>query len=521
MQTQASDEEISVGGPFTSGGGGNPRLPDSNIRGKDASKLLRAVAKKHNIVSTKSLVEAYNATTVVDERAVLLDWLLKYGETGEDCLKPKTVLEYSELAKVACVSERDAKVPRNLVYDICSLIRADEFLDENVGKALLSALTWVDATVYDDLAKLFVFAKSLLFSLSSEPRLNKHNFAKYEANFLALHHVFFLLQSIGRGYVLEKEKEKLRQAVAQKRVSMELSVLYYPVFFHFEFLQQAVERLEIEDVPSGLTKAKRYTASGLYVGIHVFHFLRKLAGGDIDPTSIEDAYRKGRAAIANAGVPDREWYDVLQILTAARILASKEKKKCEIFSLACDAALEGQRKTKREDEQKALRFGIVQEMRLLASDKDSRYDSRKKATTKLVELATNHAISENWIHDADVLTAILDALHATHITGEQNQEIAEALQKIQQSCDERGKKTLTIWLDSNTIEEKLQMQRQEQTDNDHEDHLFAKTGACVGYLHLSTIRSNIEELKKTYLHNNFATVSTCDIVLIKHKSCPC
>ena len=520
MQRQSLDKELSAKAPSASESGANPHLPDSSIQGRNASRLLRAVAKKHNISSTKSLVAAYNAATDENERAVLLGWLRKYGEGSIDCLKPEVVLEYSELAKVAHVSEQDAKVLRKLVYGLGSLIQRDEFLDENVAKALLSALTWVDATAYGDPAQLIILARRLLLSLSSEPRLHRHNFAKYEANFLELHQVFFLLQSIGRDHVLEQEKRELRQAVTQKRDLMELSVVYYPVFFHFELIQQAVERLEIEDAPSRLTQVTRRAAAGIYGGMHVFHFLRKLAGGDIEPTSIEDAYRKGQAAIANAGVLEREWYDILQMLTEARLRALKEERKCELLTLAYDAAMEGQRKTTREDYQKALRFGIVQEMSLLASDRDSRQDARRKATTKLVELATNQAISEKWIHDADILTLILDALHMIHSMGEQKQEIAESLRKIQQSCDEHAKVTLTIWLDGNTVEEKLLMQRQEVRNEHHED-LFAKIRAIVGYLDLSIVRSKIEDLKKTYLHDNFATVSASGFVSVRHKSHPC
>ena len=251
------------------------------------------------------------------------------------------------------------------MYALASRIRPGEFLNENVAKALLNALTWVDATVYDDPAQLIVLAKKLLFSLSSDLRLTKHNFAKYEANFLALHHVFLLLHSIGRGYLLEEEKKELRRVVAQKKEEMKLSIAYYPVFFHFELIQQAVERLEIENAPSRSAQVTRYAASGLYGGMHVFHFLRKLAGGDIDPTSVEDAYRKGRAAIANLGVLEHEWYDILQILTAARLSALKEEKKCELLALAYNVTIEGQRKTRRANDQKTLRFGIVHEMRLL------------------------------------------------------------------------------------------------------------------------------------------------------------
>ena len=138
----------------------------------------------------------------------------------------------------------------------------------------------------------------------------------------------------------------------------------------------------------------------------------------------------------------------------------------------------------------------------------------------LVALATNQAISENWVHDADILTEILDSLLIVHKINEQNQETADAIRKIQQSCDGQVRKTLSAWLDGNTMEEKLQIQCQEDTYNEHED-LLAKTGATVGYLHPSTIRSNIEGLKRRYLHDNFATVSAFNFILIKHKLSLC
>ena len=111
-------------------------------------------------------------------------------------------------------------------------------------------------------------------------------------------------------------------------------------------------------------------------------------------------------------------------------------------------------------------------------------------------------------------------MHIIHTMNEGNQDIAEALQKIQQSCDECAKGTLKIWLDGNDMEEKLQMQRREDTNKQQED-LFAKTGATVGFLHPFTISSNIKDLKETYLRDNFATVSACGIVSIKQNSYVC
>ena len=61
---------------------------------------------------------------------------------------------------------------------------------------------------------------------------------------------------------------------------------YYPVSFHIHLTRQAVKRLEIEDTPSRFTQARRHIASGLDGWMHVFHRLKNLSGGGIDPTSV-------------------------------------------------------------------------------------------------------------------------------------------------------------------------------------------------------------------------------------------
>ena len=108
----------------------------SDVEDPDNPKLLRAVAKKQDIVSMKSLFAACNATQEENERVVVLGWLCEYGEESDDCFIPKHVLEYAELVKVACVSEKGAEVLRNLVYGLGSLIRRGGFIDENVADAL-------------------------------------------------------------------------------------------------------------------------------------------------------------------------------------------------------------------------------------------------------------------------------------------------------------------------------------------------------------------------------------------------
>ena len=511
MQPQTSVQGPTAGGPSASGGDGRPHQSDSDVEELDNPKLLRAVARKCGIESTKSLVTAYNATTDKDERGVLLRWLRQYNRRNQDCSRPEAVLEYAELAKIVPRVVQEERLLRNFVYALRGRIHEGEFLDERIAKALFTSLTWVEASVYDDPAQLVVLATDLVSSLSCRPRLTKKNFSQYEATFLAIHQTFFLLHTIGRGSLIEGEKKDLRRAVAKKKEEMKYSITHYPVHFSFELIRQAVERLEIEDAPSRLTKAKRYTATGLYGGMHLFHFLRKLVGGDIDPMAIEDAYRKSQEAIASAGVSERQWYDLLEILTAARLCALKTEAKIELFIKSYEVVMEGQSKTRQKEEQKALRYGIIQEVKILAIQGSSG-DVRKEATTKLIDLATNYAVLERWMDDADLLVAFLNAVHEIHLIGEYKPRTEEVLREMVRFCRDHANEILVEWLGERNLEDKLQMKRQRETKKEREE-LFVSIGRDVGYLPTATIRANVEDLKNTYLHDNFAKVSVSSISL--------
>ena len=511
MQSQALVAEPTAGGPSASGDSDRPCHSDSDVDELDNPKLLRAVAKKYSIESTKSLVAAYNGATDKEERGVLLRWLCEYNNRNQYCSRPEAVFEYAELARIIPRAGQDERLLRKFVYALQSRIHEGESLDENIAKALFSSLTWVESSVYDDPVRLMVLATDLVSSLSSRFRLYRKNFAQYEATFFALHQTFFLLHTIGCGSLIEAEKKNLRRAVANKKEEMKDSLAHYPVQFNFDLIQQAVERLEIEDAPSRFMKAKRYAVSGLYGGLHVFHFLRKLVGVDIDPAAIKDAYRMIQEAIASAGVSERQWYDLLEILAAARLCALKAEAKIELFIRAYEVVMEGQRKPRRKEEQKALRYGIIQEIKILASQ-GSCEDVRKEATTKLIELATRHAVLENWICDSDLLTAFFNAVHEIHMMGECEPKTAEALREMVRFCQDNAEETLAAWLDRDTTEDKLKMRRRDETKKEREE-VFVSVGRGVGYIPLATIRSNVEDLKNTYLHDNFAKVSVSSILL--------
>ena len=506
MQTRAADEGPSGEGSFASKIDGQP-VTENVVATEERydPKLLRAVVMKHDIDSTKSLVATYNATTDDDERAVLLGWLRKYHERSEECLKPKAVLEYVELANVGPRSTSEKDVVKDLIRDLSSCIREGSFLPPNIAVALYSALVHIDFSAYDDAEQLVVVARRLLGSLTREPKLTKDTFAEHEFTFLALQQTFFLLRKANQDKIDEEEKQELRRTIAEKERVMKLSCKHYPVNFHFKALRQAAERLKDEDAASIAAQTHQYVMCGLCGFMHVLHFLRNLARGDIDPTALEEAYERNQAAIDSMGVVKRPWFDTLRSLMATRLEASRDEAKLPLFMSECDAAMESQQRMTEGEDLKALRFGIIQEMRMSAI-RTACEAVRKEVTTKLLMLATNRSICEEWFEDEDVFTAFLDALHEIHTKSNENQETAETFRQMQQSFEGRAASTLKAWLGGHAMETKLKMRDQQETCAEHK-RVFVEIGREVGYVPLNKIRSNIKDLKDKYKHDNFAKVS--------------
>ena len=506
MQDRAADEGPSGEGLSESRIGDQPLAEDIvDTEERYDPKLLRAVTKKYNINSTKSLVKAYNAATDKDERAVLLGWLRKYNERSDIFLNLNTVLEYADLANIVSRPAHDDDVLKNLIHSLCSCINQENFRKPNFAVALYRALKAADPSVYGGVAQLIVVATALLGSLSPEPKLTRKNYAEREATFLALQQTFFLLHEADQTEIEEEEKQKLRKTIAAKERTMKLSCRYYPVSFHFKALRQAVERLKDEDAASRVAQAKQYLVCGLCGFVHVFHFLRNLARGDIDLTALESAYERNQTAIDNLGVAKRPWFDLFRELMAKRLEVSKDETQPRLFGSEFDAAVHSQQKITIEEDLKAIRFGIIQEMRLSARQTTCE-TVRKEVTTKLLMLATSCEIFGEWFNDADIFTAFLDALHEIHTMSGDNQETAKAFRQMQQSYEGHVGSTLRAWLNGTNVEDKLRIRNQRETYAER-NKVFLKIGREVGYVPLTTIRSNITELKDTYKDDNFAEVS--------------
>ena len=504
MQARAPDEGPSHTGTPASGIVRRPTVEATSAEERYDPKLLFTVAKKYNIDNTKTLVAAYNSTADENERAVLLGWLRKYNDRSTECLGPKAVLEYSELSKVTFRSTHDDGISGNVFRTLCLSICEGKTLEPNVAVALCNALVHIDPAAYGGVPELVELAMKLLGSLSPRPKLARTNFARHEDTFRALLQTFFLLIKSNQNEINEKDKQELRRSIAAKEKELELSCEYYPVNFHFKALRQAVERLEIKDVPSHPVQALRYVVYGLCAFIHVFHCIGNLARGDVDPGVVRDAYRQCLAFVVDMGVPKREWFVSFQNLMEARIEASKDDMKLQLFESRYGIVLENQRKMKKGEDLKALRFGIVRELGILANEGPSE-NARKNATTKLVNLATRHFVDEGWIDDADVLIALLDTLHELHKTGQCGEDTTGALKVLHHLCESLAKEALTEWLGGNSLEDKLRARSPQRCVVEPKD-LCIKIGRNVGYVPIAIMDLKGEELRRRYLCDNFATV---------------
>ena len=506
MQTQAPDEGPSSGGPSASAvnQGGETITPNAAVKERHDPKALRDIAQKYAIDSTKSLVAAYNAATD-DERAVLLGWLNKYDERSDECLKPMTVLEYAELASIVSRSTQDDDILRNLMYAICSCICQQNFYKPNFAIALCRALRMANPSVYGGAAQLIVITNNLLSSISPEPRITSENFAQSEVTFRALHQTLLLLSEFNQNGIYEKEKRKLRRAVAEKERAMELSCKYYPVSFHFKTLRQAVERLETKEASSHLAHAVQHVGCGLCGLLYVFHCVRNLARCDIDPAALQEAYTRAQTVIVDMGTSRRPWFDTFKNLMTARQEASKDETKIGLFETKYGAAMEHQRNMKNKEDLKALRYGIVRESGTLALEGLSE-NVRNLATVKLMDLAMHQAVNEGWTGDVDILIALLDVTCGLHGIGQGNEDDTKnVVLSLHQTCEHFAKGALTQWLGGSSIEDKLAARCPQKLDIESKD-LCIKVGREVGYIPLAVMNSKAEELKKRYLHKDFATV---------------
>ena len=503
---QTPDEGPSEVGIPASGNGGRPITERSNAGQRDDPRLLRAVAMKYNIDSTKSLVAAYNKTTDKDERAVLLKWLRKYGRRSEECLRLESVLEYSELSKIKSCSTHEDDLLGDLVDGLCSCLRQTQFLKPNTAIAICRTLTHTEPSSYGGTAELVNVTKKLLGTLSPQPKLTRKNFAQYEATFRALHQAFFLLHMANRNDIEEKEKQDLRRAIAAKENELELSCKYYPVRFHFKALRQAVERLELRDAPSHVTHAMRCVACGLYALLHVFHCFRNLTRCDIDPAAIADAYGKIRAYLVDMGASKRAWFDSFRSLMVARLAASKTEMDLEHFGLAYRAAIEEQRTTRDKEDLKALRFGIIQELDVLVN-KGSPEHVRRDVALKLTELVARQAVDEGWIDDDDVLVDLLHVVHEIDAMTECNEETKEALRVLYESCKSGASKELTELMETKDMEDRPRTEISQALKKERKD-LCTEIGRDMGYIPPAVMNLNREDLRRTYLKDDFATVTS-------------
>ena len=510
MQPPASDAGPSNGGPSKPTFGRQSfRLP-SIVEKTDKQRFLRAVVKRNNIDSPKSLVATYNATTVEQERTVLFEWLSSFCRNVTANLTAENVLGYSEMTKITAHSPDEKEILKKLVAVVCSAFSQAEFYEENYAIAMCRSLIYVRPAVYGGGAQLVAMAMKLLGSLCESPKLTRETFAEYEATFLALRQTFFQLHETCRNGIREKEKRQLRKVIANKERLLELSCDYYPVSFHFKVLRQAVERLEIEDASAQLVQAKLCMGYGLLMLVYVLLILRNLVRCDINPEDCKIAYKKAQEAVDNMGTKRREWYDLLRGIMVARDWILGEGASFEPIDNAYNTAMQRQHELEQKEDQKALRYGVIQEMKLLATWSSSK-DVREAATMKLVELAKRRDPHEEWwFDDTDLLHAFLDSAYEIYAMDESNQEIVTAIGEIERSCKSPGVEALSAWLGGATIENKLRERRRRGATREGED-VFVKTGRDVGYVPLSTIRSNIEDLKEAYKDENFAKVSTSSL----------
>ena len=507
MSTNEIQVEPSIGSADDHEDGSGPEAPPAR-QSDDISdeKKLRALMRQKGVDSTTSLVQIYNGSPAGETEQLLQQCLRLYGETKEKHVDAGNVMEYVELCKMKHRTEDDKKLLRDVVFFLSDWIPGDKFADESVAEALYRSLIWTPPEVFQqDLTELTEVADKLMDSLRPKPRLTEANFLKHEATFMALHQVFVLMQSIACEKVVSEEKTTFQRSLRTKRSSMGISCKHYPVLYYFRLIEQGIQRLKLDEESTIAEQFFQFLQMFTCGFLRIAHAMIQITKLDIDPDKLGDLPGKLKELVDNIDVAERQWYDLLQVLSVAGRKTVEDHQNLPIFEESYRTVEESVWKIRLNADGKALLFGLMQELRRLALAPDSA-EVRISGSSKLFALAD--AVTKSvWVRDKQIVEALLCCLHTVHSRG--NDEAAAAAARSSQQLIDAGqseavKKAVKQWMGNKQLDEKLR--EPVHASSEPTGVLFTRIGREFNHIPLQEARENVELLKSRYRSIAFATV---------------
>ncbi|MCG8341022.1 MAG: hypothetical protein MI674_07180, partial [Cytophagales bacterium] len=380
-------------------------------------------------------------------------------------MTPEDLQEYSSLAHIQATPE-NRRLRESYFNSLCNKIKGGQYGETPLIEALEYTLQNIDSDVFEgNPSTLIWLGKDLLAKLDpSSNKFTKATYSTHRSTLYALHQTLVLIQLIDPSQwdegIYSQFKEKV-EAIAG-------NANYYPFRYHALLLDQILQRLKSEEYRARLKRMR--IVDGLRAGWAVGQAVVSMAAGKLDIDALKKIYESLKAAFAREGIEAKSWYDryqdIVQCIHAledirseikdflgncktledafasekmeektwydchqavkyASILSLGDSNKYSVFEQGLEALQKAKLKNN-EEGRKALCFGIVQQLRLLALHGPTE-QVRKQSIQWLEDLAKPEA----WGGDAEVMEGLLDGLAiVVHSQGEEKEVAQEALKSL-------------------------------------------------------------------------------------------
>ncbi|MCG8387071.1 MAG: hypothetical protein MJA30_16105, partial [Cytophagales bacterium] len=426
----------------------NEGAPSSELTVQVGGSSLRALQErmeKGDITSTESLVKAFNAAQTPQEQRALQQGIQKYiewfnGQSVGD-LTPAATQEYTCLAHIQATPENRWLLERYF-NNLCNKIDKEyQHSEKPLIEALEYTLQNMDSAVFDgNPAPLTHLGDKLLAKLDpGSNEFTKATYPTHRSTLYALHQTLILIQRIAPDKWDPTREEGLYSRFKARIQAISASTKYYPIRYHARLLKQSLQRLE-EDQSRLQDRLKR-VGHGLEGMIYLYQGVRALADLEVDLEAFKSCYESLQAALDKPHIDKRPWYDSHQLMNYASLLSLKDPTQYGEFEDRLQT-FQSKEAGMREKDRTALRFGIVQQLRVLALGGLTQ-QVRKQSIQWLKELAQ----PEEWGGDPAVMEGLLDGLAsiAVHSQGAEKEQAKEALDSLTHKPELRRRDKYVPW----------------------------------------------------------------------------
>ena len=473
---------------------------------------LRDVVSRRKIDSMKSLVEELNKATDPVEIRTLRDWLSqsidcfnKLMRESFDTLTVGDVQEYVVIGQLIVKGPSDRRLLQSWFSSLCNAILHGRLGEERIVAALDCALFCVDKRIFkEDPDQLLRLSNTLLAKLNpEETSFVKATYGRHRSTLSALHQSFAALHQASPKLFNSKSENCQAFKARLKKIADDQD--YYPLAYHTMLIEQSIQKLEQNEKPS-LKGALNRLFHGTVGALCIATAVRGIAALEFDSGSIEAFWTHFQEAFRTTHIRKKPWYDWIQELNMITLRVIQDPETYAQFEQCFDSLNQKQRLVKRKKDALAIRIGMIDQLVMLTSQAPEE-GVRSEALSKLLLLAETSEC-EGWAAEVEIFEALLDALLDVYTVVKRKDEVATALEVIQENLEKPSlRRAFSDWLDGPTVVDKLSDLENREEEEDAA-RIFGTLQRTAKIVSLEQAVEYSKELKSLYDSKNFSEVSS-------------